>query len=628
MSSLIQKAYGRGWAKFAVPTSPGSQIMCIIGAGSGTPPYPYDPAQNYRNNAVVSYSAVNYTSIQENNLGNQPDISPSWWIPIPAYSGSHTYSRDNVVSYGGHTWWSKQDGNTGNTPVSLSAWWTLWDYTEQTLFIGKYDTGGPIPGDDQNNGYNSTGSNLVSSPGGLANDVWFVETSTVGGGTHEPPTAGVQVVYMSPLASDQWVWIYELDCSVVCNSILNENAVDLVDNHFGTASTITGNDVGAVGQGYPGTSGLNGDFLATVVGLDSESISTGPPGWTEDTAQGSFAVYYQFFNLGDHPIPTFTLSGSVGYDYSTIGMSVAPSMPPTMGNIVIQKVTSPSGSPQSFIFSPSWGSGFVLTDGQSHDSGALSPGTYSVSEAPVINWTTATSSDPNAIVVTAGVTTTVTFTNTFHAPPPPPPSPCAAVDPNNNPIYGVFISDLSLFIEPASALYTSLVPHAALTFSETELQGRREIILDFNGSDGLWTRDLGTIFTWATKVRTVLRVWQPSIAPTDGEIYDRLQFHAIKSSLGMVGYAHARQMNIAHISTADLTLELEFDDWPTITLTIPNSGGVQMKTKVTLPPNKWKLIEVVISSTAPFKIFGGDLELTCGQWGRTNPYQVLRPVVT
>ena len=412
MSQLIQKAYGRGWAKFSVPTSPGSQIMCIIGAGNGRPPYAYDPAQNYRNNAVVSSSAVNYTSIQENNLDNQPDISSLWWIPIPTYDGSHTYSRDNVVSSGGHTWFSLQDANTGNTPIGppTDMWWSIWDFSESTLFIGKYNQGSPQPGDDQNNGYNSTGSNLISSPGNLANDVWYVETNTIGGGDHEPPTAGVQVVYMSPLASDQWLWIYELDCSVICNSTLNENAVDLVDKYNGTDSTITGNDVGACGQAYPGTPGLNGDFLAVVVGLDSGSITSGPAGWTADTVQGPFAVYYQFFNLGDIPIPSLTLSGSVGYDYSTIGMSVAPAL--TTGNIIIAKVTSPGGSPQSFTFTPSYGAPFTLTDGESNDSGPLTPGTYSVVETPVTGWATTTSSDPSNIVVTAGVTTTVTFTNT------------------------------------------------------------------------------------------------------------------------------------------------------------------------------------------------------------------------
>jgi NHL repeat-containing protein len=84
---------------------------------------------------------------------------------------------------------------------------------------------------------------------------------------------------------------------------------------------------------------------------------------------------------------------------------------PTTGSIIVRKATSPSGSPQSFTFTPSWGAPFSLTDGQSNNSGPLAPGTYSVVETPVTGWATTTSSDPLNIVVTAGVTTTVTFTN-------------------------------------------------------------------------------------------------------------------------------------------------------------------------------------------------------------------------
>lgn len=97
------------------------------------------------------------------------------------------------------------------------------------------------------------------------------------------------------------------------------------------------------------------------------------------------------------------------------------------------------------------------------------------------------------------------------------------------------------------------------------------------------------------------------------------------TSLGITGWAHAREMNIAHLSTADLTLVLTFDAWPTITLVIPNSGGVQNKTKITLPPNKWKLMGLQIYSTQKFNLFAADLQLKVKQWGSQGEYQVLRP---
>jgi hypothetical protein len=97
------------------------------------------------------------------------------------------------------------------------------------------------------------------------------------------------------------------------------------------------------------------------------------------------------------------------------------------------------------------------------------------------------------------------------------------------------------------------------------------------------------------------------------------------STLGMVGWAHLREMNLAHISTADLTLILTFDSWPTIVLSIPNSGGSQQKVKVMPPINKWKLIAFGATSAQPFRIFVEDIECKVGFWGRTVQYEVLHP---
>ncbi|MCJ7667459.1 MAG: hypothetical protein MUP04_04100, partial [Anaerolineae bacterium] len=52
---------------------------------------------------------------------------------------------------------------------------------------------------------------------------------------------------------------------------------------------------------------------------------------------------------------------------------------PQAGTIIVDKVTDPSGSSQSFEFDPSYGSNFFLTDAATpNDSGWLLPGAYSV----------------------------------------------------------------------------------------------------------------------------------------------------------------------------------------------------------------------------------------------------------
>lgn len=89
------------------------------------------------------------------------------------------------------------------------------------------------------------------------------------------------------------------------------------------------------------------------------------------------------------------------------------------GKIVVVKQTTPAGAAQSFTFTPSWNGGapFALSDGQSHDSGPLAPGTYAVSEALPAGWsqTGATCSDgsnPAQIQLGAGETVICTFENT------------------------------------------------------------------------------------------------------------------------------------------------------------------------------------------------------------------------
>ena len=87
------------------------------------------------------------------------------------------------------------------------------------------------------------------------------------------------------------------------------------------------------------------------------------------------------------------------------------------GHIVIKKLTSPSGSAQSFAFAASYNaSGFGLADGGANDSGPLKPGSYTVSEISTAGWqlASATCDDgdvPGAITLGAGKTVTCTFTN-------------------------------------------------------------------------------------------------------------------------------------------------------------------------------------------------------------------------
>ncbi len=88
--------------------------------------------------------------------------------------------------------------------------------------------------------------------------------------------------------------------------------------------------------------------------------------------------------------------------------------------IIVDKVTDPSGDPQEFTFNPSWGSTFTLTDQSTpHSSGELSPGQYTISETVPSGWTLtsingahSTNGNTATINVESDKSYTVTFTNT------------------------------------------------------------------------------------------------------------------------------------------------------------------------------------------------------------------------
>jgi hypothetical protein len=104
-----------------------------------------------------------------------------------------------------------------------------------------------------------------------------------------------------------------------------------------------------------------------------------------------------------------------------------------------------------------------------------------------------------------------------------------------------------------------------------------------------------------------------------------IQWQTELNSLGQKGWFHIREMNIPLLSNSDVTLTLVFDQWPIITINIPSTGGVQIKNKYTIPPNKTKLVSFRLSSTEPFYVFQDDVEVKIKWWGSTGPYEIIKP---
>jgi hypothetical protein len=90
------------------------------------------------------------------------------------------------------------------------------------------------------------------------------------------------------------------------------------------------------------------------------------------------------------------------------------------GHIIVDKITVPSGSSQSFAFTTTGSnySGFSLTDAAAPNNQTVVPGNYSVAETAVTGWNSnggvcSDGSPASAIVVSPGETVTCTFTNTL-----------------------------------------------------------------------------------------------------------------------------------------------------------------------------------------------------------------------
>jgi hypothetical protein len=117
-----------------------------------------------------------------------------------------------------------------------------------------------------------------------------------------------------------------------------------------------------------------------------------------------------------------------------------------------------------------------------------------------------------------------------------------------------------------------------------------------------------------------------------------LEWHTEGTGHGVRGWKHIKEVNIEHISTADLTLTLVSDVGAQVSITIPNSGGQQVKTLLAIPSQwvnstnpllpaspKFQLVSYNFTSTAPFRLWKEDVEVQVGLWGRGDSYITSKP---
>lgn len=143
------------------------------------------------------------------------------------------------------------------------------------------------------------------------------------------------------------------------------------------------------------------------------------------------------------------------------------------------------------------------------------------------------------------------------------------------------------------------------------------VVSDFMGLRAAWSDD----FT-AQSAATTLYLWQPSFTIQPARA---ISWKTFGTSFGFEGYGHIREVAIAYVSTAAITLTItSYDGQSPAAITIPSSGGAYVKTLFPLTANKGQLYMVQATSSATFQLFLDDSEVRIGQWGRAGAYAVSR----
>ncbi|MBM2821797.1 MAG: hypothetical protein HW413_543 [Thermoleophilia bacterium] len=169
-------------------------------------------------------------------------------------------------------------------------------------------------------------------------------------------------------------------------------------------------------NGDEATFDFTGEIVATLGDGQSSSKSVEPGTYTVDEAAKAG------WDLTSIVCDDSNSSGSLANRRATFNVAAGEVVKCTftntkLGTIIVEKQTNPNGDTQVFGFNASYdGDGFSLSDGQSSNSGALAPGTYSVSENVPAGWdlesvVCSDGSAPGSIGLAPGETVTCVFTN-------------------------------------------------------------------------------------------------------------------------------------------------------------------------------------------------------------------------
>lgn len=160
-------------------------------------------------------------------------------------------------------------------------------------------------------------------------------------------------------------------------------------------------------------------------------------------------------------------------------------------------------------------------------------------------------------------------------------------------------------------------PQAAITVTGS---GRQTVPLSLGDIEAF---NVSFEFSWSKRadINPVLFQYEILYRPKPARLK---HWQTEPTNFGLAGYLHLRDLYVTLISSADITLTVNFDG-TTQSYTIPSTSGLKRKQYVAMKSNKGKLYSFKLESTGEYRVFAQESECRVKQWLTNLGYANTKP---
>lgn len=233
----VPNIFYAGTARVVLKTGAGvviedKDVVGLLGSGAGFDTW--SSVVEYENNAYVIASDDNiYRSLQNNNLGNDPTITPSFWEAVEFvgnWNANITYSNTDIVkATDGLLYGSRVNNNLDNDPTGGGNP-TEWGPASFGTLLDLFDTPANYTG--------AAGKTLKVNPAGTA--VEFVSATSIASGD-SPYVASVGEVIAADVTGGTINVTWDVTSAVVGDTLIVSNMEGLVATNALTITLTGGN---------------------------------------------------------------------------------------------------------------------------------------------------------------------------------------------------------------------------------------------------------------------------------------------------------------------------------------------------------------------------------------------------